>query len=80
MCVSSLQTLFGEHVLHVQCWAHKLALVGSVMSCALQDVNEAVVKYLLDIISFKQGGKVENCGIQFLVSMSSRNVNVILAQ
>ncbi|KAJ8875514.1 hypothetical protein PR048_023409 [Dryococelus australis] len=40
--VSSLQTLFGEHVQHVQCWAHKLALVGSVISCALQDVNEAV--------------------------------------
>lgn len=43
-CMSSLQVLFGNHVVHVQCWAHKLALVGNVFCCELRDVNEAVVK------------------------------------
>lgn len=43
-CVSTLQVLFGEHVMHVQCWAHKLALVGNVMCSELSEVNEAVVK------------------------------------
>lgn len=131
-CVSSLQVLFGEHVLHVQCWAHKLALVGSVMACELQDVNEGVVKvkaaflntrkrrhhylkylaentekpailfpmpvctrwnswfksvfylseYLVDIISFfkQEDLKVENSGIQYLRSLSTKTADILLAQ
>ncbi|XP_063218962.1 uncharacterized protein LOC134529127 isoform X3 [Bacillus rossius redtenbacheri] len=43
-CVNSLQVLYGDHVLHIQCWAHKVALVGNVLSCELVEVNDVVVK------------------------------------
>lgn len=42
-CVTSLQVLFGEHVEHIQCWAHKLSIVGNVVSSGLSEVNCAVV-------------------------------------
>ncbi|KAJ8889801.1 hypothetical protein PR048_009305 [Dryococelus australis] len=41
---NSLQVLYGEHILHIQSWAHKLAIVGNVLSCELSQANDVVVK------------------------------------
>ncbi|XP_063234984.1 uncharacterized protein LOC134537934 [Bacillus rossius redtenbacheri] len=43
-CAELLKVLVGENMLYIQCWAHKLNLVGNVWSTELTTLNECVVK------------------------------------
>ncbi|KAJ8877268.1 hypothetical protein PR048_021722 [Dryococelus australis] len=87
-CVSSLQTLFGVCICtmlstqagiggqcHVLCTARFSHLVSNASVYAVEFVVYVSIcsaEYLLDIISFTQGDKVENSGTQYLVSLSSK--------
>ncbi|KAJ8890613.1 hypothetical protein PR048_010122 [Dryococelus australis] len=41
-CSASLQVVLGDQVLHIQCWAHKLKLVGSICPKVLTQLNTAI--------------------------------------
>lgn len=41
---STLKGVFGDHVYHVQCWAHKINLIGQIWQNNLEDLNLFVIK------------------------------------
>lgn len=41
-CMESLAVIFCEHMVHIQCWAHKLNIVASLWSTALPELNVCV--------------------------------------
>lgn len=42
-CVDSLKVLFGDSLIHVQCWAHKMNLVSSIFQVELKELNNCVL-------------------------------------
>ena len=43
-CVDSLKFLFGESLVHIQCWAHKLNLVSNIFQIDLKELNECILQ------------------------------------
>lgn len=43
-CINAVRVLVSEGLVHTQCWAHKLNLVGSVWAMELNDLNHCVVQ------------------------------------
>lgn len=43
-CSASLQVVLGDHMLHIQCWAHKLNIIGSICPKVLTELNTAISK------------------------------------
>lgn len=44
LCSSTLKGLVGDNLAHVQCWAHKVNLVGQIWQCSLDELNTTVAK------------------------------------
>lgn len=62
-CFTALQTLIGEHILHHQCWAHKVNLCGDVFMKELKELNTVVSKVKM---AFLHGRKIKNAYIHYL--------------
>lgn len=62
-CMNAIRILVSEELVHTQCWAHKLNLVGNVWAVKLTDLNNCVVqtKHL-----FLNTRKRKHAYIQFL--------------
>ncbi|XP_063227740.1 uncharacterized protein LOC134533894 [Bacillus rossius redtenbacheri] len=43
-CADLLRVLVSDKLLHIQCWAHKLCLVGNIWVAQLSELNECVMK------------------------------------
>ena len=43
-CVDSLKVLFGESLVHIQCWAHKLNLVSNIFQINLKELNGCILQ------------------------------------
>ena len=43
-CVDSLKVLFGESLVYIQCWAHKLNLVSNIFQIDLKELNECILQ------------------------------------
>ena len=44
LCACTLKGLVGDNLSHVQCWAHKINLVGQIWQCSLDELNTTVAK------------------------------------
>lgn len=62
-CFGALNVLAGEHLLHFQCWAHKVNLAGDIFMKELKALNQFVVKVKM---SFLNARKMKNAYVRFL--------------
>lgn len=69
-CATTLQGLFGGHLIHVQCWAHKIHLVGVVWQNNLDELNAVVTKVKNAFINTR---KRKHQYLEFLVSKYPNN-------
>lgn len=63
-CITAIRILVSEDLVHTQCWAHKLNLVGNIWSMELSELNNCVVqtKHL-----FMNTRKRKHAYLQFLI-------------
>lgn len=62
-CFTGLQIVLGEHLIHYQCWAHKVNLAGDIFMHELKDVNSLVTRVKM---AFLHGRKIKSAYINFL--------------
>lgn len=62
-CFNALKILIGDHIIHLQCWAHKMNLVGDVFMKELKELNFTVSKVK---IAFLHSRKMKAAYLSFL--------------
>nr|CAD7201320.1 unnamed protein product [Timema douglasi] len=62
-CFGALNVLAVDHLLHFQCWAHKINLVGDIFMKELKALNQFVVKVK---IAFLNARKMKSAYVRFL--------------
>lgn len=62
-CFGGLQVLVGEHLVHYQCWAHKINLIGDVFMKELSQLNTLVTKLKM---VFLHGRTIKSAYLSFL--------------
>nr|CAD7452593.1 unnamed protein product [Timema tahoe] len=62
-CFGALNVLAGDHLLHFQCWAHKVNLAGDIFMKELKALNQFVVKVKMAFLNTR---KMKSAYVRFL--------------